>query len=153
MSIAVISYLKWEVGSHTEYSGSIYNTLKLSIFRGAYTTQFFLGSPQSTTRSKVSENDIEKSLELCKRFPMKIFSHFPYISNLAGSVQQLAWSGSKEQDTKTLAVLAGLEYELNVLSKLDGGVVIHPGNHQDRKKGLSIISKSINKINFSKILV
>jgi deoxyribonuclease IV len=146
-----VSTVIWDVGAHTPFSKSIYNMLKLSIFYGMNTTQFFMGNPKSFRRHQVKEEDLEKSLNLCKRFPMNVFSHFPYISNLAGSVNQLAWEGDLLQDAKTTKVITSLEYELNVLAKFTGrsGVVIHPGNYKDRKVGISKIAETINKIMFT----
>jgi deoxyribonuclease-4 len=151
--LSIISSIKWDVGSHTEFSKCIYNTIEKSIFSGMNVTQFFLGSPKCFTRHRTSDEDINKTLEIIKHFPLHIFSHFPYVSNLAGSVKQLAWTGNKEQDSKTHTVIKELEYELSVISKLKSngkknGVVIHPGNFEDRHLGISTIAKSINKINF-----
>jgi deoxyribonuclease-4 len=152
---SIISTIRWDVGAHTEFCKCIYDTLKNSIFNSMYTTQFFLGSPKSFIRHKVTEEDMYKCLMILDRFPLHIFSHFPYVSNLAGSVKQLAWNGNKEQDIKTETIIKELEYELNIISKLKNngkknGVVIHPGNYEDRKVGISTIAKSINKINFTK---
>jgi len=154
-----IFYVNWEVGAHTEFSGSIYNTIKLSIDRGMYATQFFLGNPKSYKRHQAKDDDIKKALKLCDRFPIHVFSHFPYISNLAGSVSSLAWNGDTDQDAKTSLIIKSLEYELGVLSNFSicrNGVVIHPGNFKDRKKGIKAIAQSINKIKFvggSKLLL
>lgn len=148
----IISYVKWESGSHTPFSGNIYNMLKMSICMGMYATQFFLGNPKSHNRHKASESDIKKSVKLLERFPTHVFSHFPYLSNLAGSVGSLAWNGDKEQDAKTMILIRAVEYELNVLANFHikrNGVIIHPGNFKDRKKGLKAISESINKIHFT----
>jgi len=154
-----VSYIPWLSGSHTSFNGNIYDTLKLSIYRGMMTTQFFMGDSTAFKRHKVSQKDLDKSLRLCERFPLNVFSHFPFIANLVGSVKQLAWEGDKQQDYKTSAVLRSLEYELGVISNFKSGrsgVVIHPGNFKDRKVGLSKIAETINKINFpegSKLLL
>ena len=154
-----ISYVPWLSGSHTSFNGNIYDTLKLSICRGMMVTQFFMGDSTAFKRHKVSQKDLEKSLRLCDRFPLHVFSHFPFISNLVGSVKQLAWEGNPQQDYKTSAVLRSLEYELRIISHFKSGrsgVVIHPGNFKDRKVGLAKIAETINKINFpegSKLLL
>jgi deoxyribonuclease-4 len=117
-----------------------------------YATQFFMGNPKAFARHKVSFDDISRTKKLLKKFPLHVFSHFPYIANLAGSVKSLAWHGDSTQDAKTTRVLESLEYELSVLSNFDdlrNGVVIHPGAYPDRKAGLANISKSINKITFT----
>jgi len=150
---------KWEVGAHTGFGGSIFESLLESVEKGMYSTQIFLGNPKSFRRHRVKPNDIAQSKKLISRFPMHVFSHFPYIANLVGSVKSLAWNGDVAQDTKTRNVLNGLEYELEVLANfndLRSGVVIHPGAYPDRAKGLANISKTINKINFvpnSKLLL
>lgn len=154
--------LKWKCGCHTQFQGSISETLKTSIDYGMYATQFFLGNPQSFSRSKVSEDDLKMCSKLLKEYPMDVFSHFPYLSNLAGSVDSLAWNGDSKQDGKTKALLKSLEYELGILAKVGNsetisqGVVIHPGNYKDREVGLKTIAKSINLIDFpenSKLLL
>lgn len=149
-----ILLLSWEIGAHTKFSKNIYDTFKKSIYYSMYVTQFFLGSPKSFNRHRVTPEDIERSKKLLERYPLHVFSHFPYVANLAGSVKQLAWSGNTEQDAKTDFVLRELEYELNTMSNFvqegkRSGVVIHPGNYPERLLGLSAIAHSINKITFS----
>lgn len=148
---------KWQIGAHTGFSGSIHNTLMTSIDRGMYSTQFFLGSPQSFKRANISISDILECQKVLKRFPLHIFTHFPYVANLAGSKAQLAWKGDSVQDGKTHAVLNGIEHELNILSQIkckgkNCGVVIHPGTYKNREVGLETIAKSINKIKFRGIV-
>lgn len=141
----------YEGGTHIPFCKSINETLYSAINFGFYTFQFFMGNPHSTNRSNISDNDIIKTNNLLKRFDTNIFTHFPYISNLAGSVDSLAWDNDQKQDIKTQKVIVSLEYELDIISKLNcknSGVIIHPGNFSDRNKGLLTISKSINKINF-----
>jgi apurinic endonuclease APN1 len=140
----------YEIGAHTSFSGIISNTIKESINYGMYATQFFMGNPQSFKRAIISTKDLEDSKTLISRFPMSVFSHFPYIANLAGSVQCLAWSGNRKCDDKTNAVLESITYELGILAELGGGVVIHPGSFKNRKQGIETIFKSINKIDFPK---
>jgi deoxyribonuclease-4 len=147
---SIVTSLKWEVGAHTKFSKNIYDTLKKSISYSMNVTQFFLGNPKSFTRHRASQQDIEKSKKILDIYPMHVFSHFPYVANFVGSIKQLAWDGDETQDIKTSLILSELEYELGVISLLGktNGVVIHPGNYPDRKKGLSKIAESINKINF-----
>lgn len=149
-------HLQWEVGAHSGFNGTISDTLWTSINYGMTATQFFLGSPYDYERAVISENDIDECNKILDRFPMKVFSHFPYIANLAGSTKSLAWQTDPSQDRKTKFVLKNIEYELNILAKLNGGVVIHPGNFADKEKGLTAIAESINRINFpenSKLLL
>ena len=141
--------VKWDVGAHTEFSGTLYNSIKSSINNGMYATQIFLGNPKSFKRAVIKNSDIIESKKLTEEWPIHVFSHFPYIANLAGSKHILAWSGSDEQDRKTKKVISSLEYELGILGNFEkNGVVIHPGNHTDRELGISTIAKSINKISF-----
>lgn len=140
--------VNWDVGAHTAFAGRICDTLWTSASNGMYTTQFFMGSPQGFNRAKISEEDIDECKKILKRFPMSVFSHYPYVANLAGSKDTLAWSGDSVQDRKTSHVLSSLQYELSVLSHFGGGVVIHPGNYTDRRQGLETIAKSINTIDF-----
>jgi deoxyribonuclease-4 len=144
----------WDIGAHTAFAGKICDTLWTSVNYGMYATQFFMGNPQGFDRAKISFEDIAQSKKILSRYPMHVFSHFPYVANFAGSVSSLAWNGDDAQDRKTLHILKSLEYELSVLSnfknpEISSGVVIHPGSFKDREKGLSAISTSINKINFS----
>jgi deoxyribonuclease-4 len=107
-----------------------------------------MGNPQGFNRAKISQEDIDECKKILRRFPMSVFSHYPYVANLAGSKDSLAWSGDSTQDRKTSHVLSSLQYELSVLSHFGGGVVIHPGNYTDRTQGLETIAKSINTIDF-----
>ena len=157
--MATIQSLDWDVGIHTSFDRKITNTLIIAVQLGTYTTQFFMGNPKSYTRQRIGDDDIEKSNKILDRFPLKVFTHFPYIANLNGSVNSLAWNGDSKIDKITSIMLSELEYELSVLSRLNSrvsGVVIHPGCYPDRPKGLQTIAKSINKINFkgkSKLLL
>lgn len=141
---------EYNAGSHMGFSGKISDTIWEAINLGMTTLQFFLGNPYGYDRAKISIEDIEKCKKILKHWPTDIFSHYPYISNLAGSIKSLAWNGDEKQDKKTQYILKSLEYELNILSNFNGGVVIHPGNFPERSKGLKAISESINKINFTK---
>jgi len=150
-----VSYVKWDAGSHIQFSKNIFNTLQYGIFNSMTAVQFFLGNPKSFVRHRVSTKDIDVCKNLFKKFPLHIFSHFPYVANFAGSVNQLAWSGNIDQDIKTQLIINELEYELNVISNFfqegkRNGVVIHPGNYKNRDCGISTIAKSISKINFTK---
>jgi len=143
----------WDVGENVGFSGSILPTIQDAVYQGMYSCQFFMGNPKSYNRQKISFEDIMASKKLTRRFPMNVFTHFPYIANLNGSVKSLAWSGDSTQDRKTSHMLRELEYELSVISNFDSGrsgVVIHPGCYPDTEVGLDTIAKSINKIKFAK---
>ena len=147
---ASVNLIEWNLygGSHLTFSGSITDTLKLSCNLGMSSCQFFLGNPKSFTRSKISDRDIETAKSIQDRFRIKCFTHAPYIYNLCGSKSCLCWNGDSIQDSKTLQVIKSLEYEMNVIGQLGGGVVIHPGCYTDRKIGIDTIVKTLDKINF-----
>jgi apurinic endonuclease APN1 len=156
---STINYSKWNVGSHMGFSKEILPTLQNTINMGMYSFQFFMGNPQSYTRQKIYELDINNCKKLLKKFPTSIFSHFPYIANLNGSTTSLAWNNNQDTDDKLRALIRNLEYELSVLanfSEYKSGVVIHPGSYPKRDIGLDTIAKTINNINFvdnSKLLL
>lgn len=144
--------LKWDVGAHTAFNGRICDALWTGINYGMYTIQIFMGNPKGFNRSTISEEDLESCNDILTKFPTHVFTHFPYIANLAGSKNILAWDGDEEQDTKTKKVIQSLEYELNIVSHFTSrrsGVVIHPGNHVNTQSGLLNIAKTINMITFS----
>lgn len=146
-----ITNLNWEIGSHLPFSGSISKTIKHSLSLGAYTVQFFLGSPKSFNRARISEYDIQETKKLIDRFPTIVIAHSPYIFNWAGTVKDLAWSGNAKLDYSMEYKLSELEYEVNMISNFkNGGVVVHPGCHINRLDGCIAIGKSLSKINFNK---
>lgn len=128
--------MQYIVGAHSCFSKKLHKTLWKSVNYGMLATQFFLGSPRSLKRTKLSQEDIEECEKILKKWPMHIFSHFPYMANLA--------------KTEVSQELSALEYEIHVLSRFFGGVVLHPGINANSLEGLSNISKNINKINFQK---
>lgn len=140
----------YNIGCHVSFTG-LEKTISRSVSNGLYVIQFFMGNPKSFKRYTPMDGEIQKVNKILERFPMSVISHYPYISNLAGSKHVLAWSGCESQDVKTRKIIIGIEHELRVLSSLKSdmtGIVIHPGNHIDSKSGLQTISKSINKITF-----
>jgi len=137
------------LGAHVQFSGTIYESLYYGIQKGCYSIQIFLGNPISLKRCVINEKDIINTKKLLKRFPTNIFTHFPFIANLSGTSKgSLAWESDEKINNIILNCLNSIEYELDIMSKIGCGVVIHPGSFPDRKKGLLAISKSINKINF-----
>tara|TARA_B100000401_G_scaffold438316_1_gene386374 strand:- start:1829 stop:2713 length:885 start_codon:yes stop_codon:yes gene_type:complete len=143
--------LQWNIGSHVQWNKTFENTISFAIKNGMYAFQVFMGNPKSFNRSVISKEDIDKAKKLLERFPTFVFTHSPYLYNLAGSKDILAWNGDTDQDNKTLNVIKSLEYELNIVSNFNikgNGVILHPGNHIDRHKGLLTIAKSISMINF-----
>jgi deoxyribonuclease-4 len=154
MTLHEVYTMYWEVGAHTSFSKKILPTIEEAIKYGMYSCQFFMGNPRSYNRQRISHEDINDVKKALVRFPLNVFTHFPYIANLNGSVKSLAWSGDDDIDMKLSDVLKELEYELSIISnfstdKIKTGVVIHPGSYQDRDVGLDTIARSINMINFT----
>lgn len=149
-----VYHMYWPVGAHTSFSKRIAPTLVKSINYGMYTTQFFMGSSMTYARQQITTEDIEESKRLLRSYNMNVFTHFPYIANLAGSTKQLAWNGDKQQDFKMNLLLKELEYELNIIAQLSTpntktGVVIHPGSYPNRHLGHLAVAQSIDRINFA----
>ena len=141
MSWCTVNFTFPMLGAHSSFEKNLYETLKKSLEYGMYTCQFFLGSPQSFTRRKISKEDMEKCVDLMDKYPTYLFSHAPYTINLAGS--------SDTNDLSKIGIcIEALESELDTMAMLKGGVVLHPGVSKDKKKGLSIVAQSISKIKF-----
>jgi len=144
----------WAAGAHINFSKCIHTSISSAISQGMYTFQIFMGNPKSYKRQRITDDDIAKSLFLIEQYPMNIFSHFPYIANLNGKADSLAWNGDVDVDNTLNMVLSELEYELEIMSNFcigtnRSGVVIHPGCYSNRNAGLLTIAKSINKLKFS----
>lgn len=153
----MIYNVEWEIGSHMSFSKCICPTIAQAIHHGMQSTQFFMGNPKSAwNRQQISEQDIADTKILLARFPMNIFSHYPYCANLAGQAKKdgLAWNGNSEVDGKLRGAIKSIEYELSILSQLchfgrRTGVVIHPGSYPDRKLGHEAVAKTLNNIKFA----
>lgn len=143
--------VRWEVGAHLPFCKEMSASLLEAIHQGMYTMQVFMGSPKSFTRQQIHEEDIRTCHELMKRYPTHIFTHFPYIANLAGKSKKggLAWNGNLMVDRHLNATLRSLEYELSVVARIGEGVVIHPGSFPDRDLGHQTVAKTINRIQFT----
>jgi deoxyribonuclease-4 len=144
----------WIVGVHLSFSQNIAPVISQGIHHGMYTIQFFMGNPkQAWKRQKISDKDIENTQNLLSRFPMNVFTHYPYCANLAGKSEKgyLAWSGNSAVDGNIRSMLKALEYELGIVSNFTNcrsGVVIHPGSYPDRESGHIAVAQTINQINF-----
>ena len=146
-------FITRNVGSHIEFSKYITSSIITAINSGMYCLQIFNGNPKSYTRNRLQEQDIKNAKRILTRFPMDIFSHFPYIANLNGSVEKLAWNGDHSIDNKMHILINELQYEVNAMANFylpgkKSGVVIHPGCYPDIKVGLHTIASTINRINF-----
>ena len=148
ISSIVLSKFGYEIGAHIPFQKTLAKTTEFAIKMGMYTFQIFLGSPQSFQITKLDKKDIEKCIEMIDRFPMSIFVHSPYVLNLAGSKDILAWEEDHEQDKKTMMAIKSLQEQLNQVSLFGRGVVLHPGTYKNKKKGCEAIAKSISKIEF-----
>ena len=141
-------------GSHISFQSRLTDTLILAISSGMGSFQFFLGSQQSYTRSSLRPDDIEKTQQILKDIPVKIFTHSPLIYNLAGSVKMksLAWQGNESVDNMITNLIRNLNGELATLTKIGAiGTVIHSGYSIDGKtnEALTAIAQTLNKVIFS----
>lgn len=154
MNEAIYFIDEWDVGAHTSFSSRISPTISEGIHNGMHSIQFFMGNPKDAwKRQKIDQEDIICTQKLLRRFPMNVFSHFPYCANLAGASKKgcLAWDGNSEVDNKLLGSMRAIEYELSVLANFNhnrSGVVIHPGSHPDRDKGHLAVAETLNRMNF-----
>jgi AP endonuclease-1 len=144
----IFAHPRYRLGTHVPVEKTIYDTLYTSIHHGMSAIQFFLGSPQSFQRRTITDEDAKKVNELLDHFPTHLFSHAPYVFNLAGSVQHLAWDGNREIDQRVETAVNAISDELHNMAKIRGGVVLHPGNFADKKKGCRAIAHSISMIDF-----
>jgi len=132
-TIILLSNSSLNIGTHLPFNKSLYKTINFAISTGMYSFQFFLGNPQSFNRSSLNEDDIKMSLTIIDRYPMCIFTHAPYVYNLAKDIKDNIQS---------------LEKELNHVALFGKGVVLHPGSNQNKIQGILNIAKNISKINF-----
>jgi len=148
------------IGLDPSSSLKLTNTLQYGANLGMYSIQICFGSMKSYARSKTNANDIISAKKIQDLSGINVFSHLPYLYNLAGSSKQIAWEDNKQQNAKTTAMIKHIEYELDIFynfntHKYTSGSVIHPGNiensHKNKKilqKGIEAIAQSINKIKF-----
>ena len=128
------------IGTHVPFSKSLYKTIVFSINSGMYSFQFFLGNPQSFVRTVLTEEDIKMSVEMLDRYPMNIFTHAPYVYNLA----------KKDINEQ---IISSLQNELFQVNSFGGkGVVLHPGSNVNKKDGINDIAGNISKIKLFVIL-
>ena len=74
-----------QIGTHVPFEKNLTKTATFALSFGMFSFQFFMGSPQSSKRTKIEDDDISKFLKLKDRFPINCFTHAPYIYNLANS--------------------------------------------------------------------
>jgi deoxyribonuclease-4 len=131
----LLSSSSLNIGTHVPFNKSLHKTIIFALSTGMYSFQFFLGNPQSFKRTVLDDDDIEESLRIKDRYPMNIFTHAPYVYNLA----------KNEIDSM---IILSLETEVNHVSLFGEGVVLHPGSNKDKKEGILEIAKNISKIKF-----
>ncbi len=129
-------------------------SIKKSCDNGCYCAQFFLGNPYSINRRSFTKQDIDNANVFIKRSNIDIFSHLPYVYNLAGNAtkNKIAWNNDKETDDYLNLCIDSITKEIDQLDKLvckNKGCVLHIGSCKDVDKGLEAVATSINKINFS----
>lgn len=143
-------FIDQKLGAHVPWQKNILSTLEYAYKMRMSACQFFMGSPKSFKRNEISENDLRNSVTKVTHFPFGVFSHAPYLFNLCGSKACLAWEGDVIQDAKTQKVIDALSYELSIMAHFPiSGVIVHPGNYDQREVGLAKIAETISRINFS----
>jgi len=152
----IIIYNHEYLGTHTGIQKSLEKTVKDSSNKGYYTIQIFLGSPYNLKRKDISQDDITKTNKLLKMTNLNIFTHLPYIHNLAGSVKHNCLHWEDNSNDYILESLKSIEQEIKFLDKLNcprKGAVLHIGSSGkfDSKEGLNKVAISINKINFDNV--
>jgi endonuclease IV len=155
------------VGSHVPFSLFLSHSIAFGIENGMY-IQVFIGDPKAAwKRQELTSEDIKICKKLIQRYPMNVFSHYPYCANLAGqsTPDGLAWKGNHTVDGKLKGVMKALEQELFTLASLRQhadhrfdqkndyfqtrfGVVIHPGSHPDRESGHRAVAETLNRLRF-----
>lgn len=153
MSQKTIHFIEYNAGSHVPFGETLLSSILFGLGLGMNVIQFFMGNPQEYNRTVINDTDIERCKKILQRFPISIFTHFPYSANFAGSSKDgLAWTGNSKIDWLMRKKIKGLEYELMITSSLGmekNGVIIHPGSFPDREKGHETVGKSMNRVNFS----
>jgi apurinic endonuclease APN1 len=139
------------LGSHISFGGSLQNMLENANVSKANSVQFFMGAPLQVKRSNISSEDIDYFNTHSKI--QNVFTHLPYLFNLAGSVKHSAnaWSGTPQVDHIVNSYIKGIQQELDTLHLLKvprKGSVLHIGSSAiSTSSGLESVAKSINKLN------
>lgn len=118
-------------GSHVPFVNSrLSDSIEFGLKMGMYVIQVFMGGQQCYSRSKLKDDDVQKTRELLKRYPLHVYTHSPLIYNLAGSVKNknLAWVGNDQVDSMMKSLIKCLSFELETLNRVGAkGTVVHPG--------------------------
>jgi len=158
MDDIIILYENEYLGTHTGLEKTLLKTLEKSENRGYHNIQIFLGSNLTAKRRKVEEKDIKDCNKFLKKCNINVFTHLPYVYNLAGSVKEkcYCWEDNTTINDYTTTCLESINYELQVLDKLNcnhKGCVLHIGSvgKLDKQKGLLKVAESINKLELNKL--
>ena len=120
-------------GTHVAYCGDITKTLETAALECQTFCQFFLGSPKSYRRDRVTVEDLNnlQNSPILKRFPMAWCTHAPYMMSLTGYGGKLAWGDDPTATTVLQTkVVPNLRQELSDVYAAGGiGVVVHPGSY------------------------
>lgn len=125
-------------------TGHIINALDY----GLYSFSFSLGHNRNYKRTRIEDDDLYTTLGILTRFPMIVFSILPKMYNLCGHKNVLAWNGNIEQNQHTSLVIEEIAYELYILSKIKGSVIIEAGFFREKTIGIDTCIQSIHKIPF-----
>lgn len=146
--LLLCDYDKPSIGTHIEFESSLTDTYRDALYLGLYTVLIDLGKSRNMMRKRIDTTDLASAMNLCDRFPLKVYSIIPSYYNLAGSRKFLAWNGNEDQDVKTLFQIQEIEYELYMLSKFNGTCIMELGSYRDRKQGIQSILRSFEKMTF-----
>ena len=101
-------------GLHVPLLKTLYQTVSAYYTDGCFALQTCLGSMQSYKRRVIQADDAKKTREYLQATGTMIYSHAPYILNLA------------KEDNK--AVIAALQEETDQMTKIGGRTVVHIGS-------------------------
>lgn len=128
----------YRLGAHVPLQETVYSTVFHALNQGMTAFQIFLGSPQSFQRRKVSDDDAARTNRLLHRFNAHLFSHAPYVYNLAN------------ENANHSGIIRSLQQEMQTVTALGGkGIVLHPGSHADPANGIRNISEALSHIEFT----
>ena len=138
------------LGCHWSIDKTLAGTLEGAYCAGCYTPQLFMGSPYTLNRRKISSEDISAANAVLKSTGQNVFTHLPYVYNLAGSAKKnkLAFADDQEVTDYTLQCCRSISEEIRTLDKLQcrqKGCVIHIGS-STYSEGLATVAKSINQM-------
>jgi deoxyribonuclease-4 len=136
-------------GSHISVSKlGLEEAINQAVNQGMTAVQVFCGSPYSLQRS------IDPKTSPVDRSKIKVYSHLPYVLNLAGKAKTntIAWTTDSATDEYVNGCCSSISNEMKCIGNINGcGCVLHIGSigaNQNKRQGLQSVAKSINKISF-----